>query len=264
DGGTDMTDDILFERKIAKGMKNIADSAYPDEDSFDRIVSQLNAHSGAAKTRFKGRKITKAVAAAIAACVLIGGTSAYAGSTLVSIYSSSRSGYDYTKYSDLESAEDKAKIDISAPESFSNGYRFDGITLTNNYKENGEGKESNRSTGIDVTYKNDTGSELTLSTAATDADPVSAYQAKKDTADGMLYYLKTEQHFVPDDYKPTAAELKKDAEDPFYSISYGADTAETDYISHVKFVKDGIYYDLYGFNTSLTSDEMFEMAEEIL
>lgn len=257
-----MKDDILFDQKITEALNSLAGSVVPADDDFNKIFSRTNTDTVSVKTNLKRRRTVKA-AAAIAVCVLAGGTSVYAGNALTSKYKSSVSGYDYTSYTDMDAAEKKAGYDISAPDSLSYGFEFDGITLTTDSEEYGDGKRSEKSRGINVTYKNDSGNELTLSTESSGDDLPVNYQQKKETAYGTLYYSKIEQYFVPADYEPTADEIEKDEEDPFYEISYGADTAETDYISHVEFVKNGIGYDLYAFNTDLSSDQMFELAEEI-
>ena len=70
--------------------------------------------------------------------------------------------------------------------------------------------------------------------------------------------------FVPADYVPTEEEKERDQNDPDFSISYGSDEKETLIYRGVTFRKEGLQYDLYAMNTDLSSEEMMDMAAEIV
>lgn len=49
-----------------------------------------------------------------------------------------------------------------------------------------------------------------------------------------------------------------------YFIAYGSDKVEIQKSAAVEWTKNGIRYQLIGFDLSLSADEMFDMAEEVM
>ena len=68
---------------------------------------------------------------------------------------------------------------------------------------------------------------------------------------------------MPPDYEPTE-EDKKAMESGRLQIGYGSAEIETSQYSRVVWVKDGIRYELMGFNVSLNDVEMLQMAQEMV
>ena len=74
-------------------------------------------------------------------------------------------------------------------------------------------------------------------------------------------------NFAPDfekDRIQTDEEKDRDANDPHFFISDGSDERETRMSSTVSFVMDDVYYCILSFDTSMSTDEMMDMAEEII
>ena len=65
---------------------------------------------------------------------------------------------------------------------------------------------------------------------------------------------------------PTEEEKERDQNDPGFSISYGADEDEKETLIYrgVTFRKEELQYVLYAMNTDLSSEEMMDMAAEIV
>ena len=49
-----------------------------------------------------------------------------------------------------------------------------------------------------------------------------------------------------------------------YNISVGTDQVEIQRVTHVMWKKNGISYDLFGYDLDLSAEEMLDMAEEVL
>lgn len=81
--------------------------------------------------------------------------------------------------------------------------------------------------------------------------------------DITLYYDSTTYKFVPADYELTQ-EDKVNQEKENYCISYGSDQVEIQKAVVVDWMKNGIRYQLIGFDLNVSADEMFDMAEEIM
>ncbi|WP_035765370.1 hypothetical protein [Butyrivibrio sp. NC2002] len=52
--------------------------------------------------------------------------------------------------------------------------------------------------------------------------------------------------------------------DMILRISYGSDQEETQMITNLSFDVDGVHYCLMTFDTTLTVDDLFDMAEELI
>jgi len=52
--------------------------------------------------------------------------------------------------------------------------------------------------------------------------------------------------------------------DDHFFISYGSDQEETQMITNLSFDVDGVHYCLMTFDTTLTVDDLFDMAEELI
>ena len=81
-----------------------------------------------------------------------------------------------------------------------------------------------------------------------------------------LYYSRDEYLFLPvsGEDQVTEEERKREEEDPHFYISYGSDEREIKHPSFVTFVMDDVMYCMLSFDTNMTSEEMLDMAEEII
>ncbi len=78
-----------------------------------------------------------------------------------------------------------------------------------------------------------------------------------------LTFHDTAFMFVPPDYEPTEEEKQAEANGEIV-ISYGADEVEHRQFQSVQWEKDGVSYDLYGYETGLDAQTMFGLAAEII
>lgn len=69
--------------------------------------------------------------------------------------------------------------------------------------------------------------------------------------------------YVPSDYEPTAADETAQAEGSML-LAWGSDEIEESSCTNVVWQEDGVYYQLFGMDVSLTADELLAMAAEIV
>lgn len=159
------------------------------------------------------------------------------------------------------------------PESFSNGYTMKSISITDIVDYTEDGEKRNPGKGMSFVYQQDgensDAEEVNLSVSKVRdsyGDPAENSMETRE-ADGVsLFYKENECMFVPADYVPTEEEKERDQNDPGFSISYGADEDEKETLIYrgVTFRKEGLQYVLYAMNTDLSSEEMMDMAAEIV
>ena len=92
---------------------------------------------------------------------------------------------------------------------------------------------------------------------------IGEYDRTLETGGITMGYTSSMYKAVPPDYEPTE-EDKKAMESGRLQIGYGSAEIETSQYSRVVWVKDGIRYELMGFNVSLNADEMLQMAQEMV
>ena len=258
-----------FDQEIRNALKTAADHVDVSSRCKDRIDAQINCaeamQSNGGSGHMKRWNWKKAVIAAVACCMLIGGT-VFAAGKIVSIYSHSQSGYEITDYTGISKFEKDTGIEAEHVEVFTNGFRFDGANIVESEGNDEQGNTVSSWEEIMLTYVDDTGRTVSI-----DMEPYAVLNQdlSKDTleertvADISVYYNQVEYHLVPADYEATSEELERKESDPHYTISYGIDEERTEISSDVCFEMDGIKYLLLTFD-DVSADELYSMAEEII
>lgn len=87
--------------------------------------------------------------------------------------------------------------------------------------------------------------------------------ATRVCGDITVYYDSITNKQVPPDYVMTEEDKAGEAKGDFY-ISVGSQEVETHQNQSVTWDKDGVRYQILGFDLNLGAEEMFDMAEEII
>ncbi len=217
----------------------------------------------------KGIKAGKAVIIA-AACVMIFGVTAAAAGIASVVVSHNRLGSRTDDFGKLSELEEKVGLNVTAVDSFSNGYIFDHMEIQDSTEQDENGNDLESYSGIDLQYVKEGSPEVWIN-----MDPARMYdesyeadkaQETREVNGVKLYYSCDEYLFLPatEEDLATEEEHKREEEDPHFFISYGSDERETSFVSSVFFIMDGVTYDLMSFDTNMTSEEMLDMAEEII
>lgn len=261
----------LFDNQIKIGLQEQASlfqSTTDTDITFEKVMldaeerkkqHSLHQERGINMKRFT---IKKAIIATVAA-VMVLGTLTVASGGVKYIASHSSAIPDYTKYADLSTAENSVGVTTNAPESFSNGYRFGGITIVKREYENEEHNTIDSFRSISILYKNGT-DKLTY---IVDPRPVSA-KYKSNSTDSMeengitYYYNELHNKWVPGNYQPTAEE-RAQVEAGTLNIGYGADEISYSDSKSITWEKDGNKFELFCMDVDLSKEALIKMALEI-
>lgn len=209
--------------------------------------------------------LKRAAVIAMAATLMVG-TVCFAASKVASIVSTSRSGYEYTEFSDLYKAEKEIGVKSYAPESFKNGYEFGGIRVINTQTidENGEQVQSYKE--LDVSYeKEDEVVDLQVfpnKEIYSEIDPEDMFERN-----GISFsYIEMLNKFVPEDYEPTKQDMK-DMEEGKINMAYSDEEEISEVVSReLSWSHEGKVYTLFlmGDEPSLEKQDLLNMALEVI
>lgn len=147
-----------------------------------------------------------------------------------------------------------AKLDYTPKyvQSFDNGFLFAAADVTDNQ--------------LWLNYENpQTGEKLTCyaHTAAEEAQANPATLLEQQEGDVLLSYWSVDYKFVPADYQQTAEEAAAVAAGSL-QMAWGSDEIQEQQLQSVVWQDGGVYYSLSGMDLSLTADELFAMAAQII
>lgn len=207
-------------------------------------------------------RLRKIVIAASAAAVLVCG-SAVAGN----IYIASREGESstkpiYTSVADRDQIYRDFGFYAELPESFSNGYAFEGGYKGSARDISDEGTVVNSFSTLTCEYSNGS-DQITLNINAEGYDEYSGADEIIDYNGCKLYYSSDMYKSVPGDYVMTEQD-NEDKASGKYIFSYGTDKVEITEFRYIGWDYNGTSYSLFGHDTALTKEELASMAEELI
>jgi hypothetical protein len=166
----------------------------------------------------------------------------------------------------LSKLEEKAGIDITAVESFSNGYIFKRMEVEEAKTQDKEGNDLRHFNEISVDYEKEGGPDMYFHTYPAEmyGEAPEGDTAVKEIEGITVYYNYSEYLNLPVDEEPSQEEREREANERNFFISIGSDERYTSYTNSVNFEIDGISYCLLSFDVEMTADELFDMAEEII
>lgn len=219
----------------------------------------------------EGKKVVsmkKMVIGVAAACLLVSGV-CFAGKTAYFVTSGAAYS-EWDSYEDLDKMEEKLGLEIDSVETFANGYSFAGAHMdTTKAMDEGHNKLYDFKE-LDFEYEKEGAAGLSLymhrvldegETAKT-PDLTRTVTLEDGTEITVRYDVYTYK-FVPEDYELTEEDKANEERDDYY-ISVGTEEVEIKQASHATWDKDGVYYNLMGFDVELGGEEMLDMAEEII
>ena len=236
----------------------------PEIDPKDTVFS-CSPHGKGQIMNFQ--KVIKKAAVVLAAVLLLT-TTAYAADFMNIKSLATTGGKEYLSeaYKDMDKAMKKAGFEITAPESFENGYCFQTVRVgeTGAYDENN--KELFTYKDLVVFYKSPAGATLSLFTHV-DREELSQGRREPDmtrmVGEVQVEYRLDHYKFVPEDYELTP-EDKAMLEQPGYYLSYGSDTVIEQDNHSLTWVKDGVNYHILDSGAKENPDTLFAMAEELI
>ncbi len=205
----------------------------------------------------------KKIVVLVAACLLVSGITVVAGKT-ARIGVQGSAAPEYTDYAELGKAEEKLGYTVDSVEQFTNGYSFAGVRINELKAYGEENNELYTIPAMQITYTKD-GKDMGLYIQQRVEEVVIAKQpnAVRTCGDISVRVDEYTYKFVPASYELTEEDKVNEQKDDYF-ISYGSDDIEIRKAVDVRWEKDGLYYELIGFDLDMDGEEALDMAEEIL
>lgn len=243
--------------KFEETYKNIVDNLQPSSELIDR----LEIHEEARIMKFNKKKM---VVVAAVACMGFS-TTAFAASHIATYRSWSNPEEEIYDYSTAVTKSDELGSGLTIPQSFTNGYTFDsantmgvqGLDENDNVMVSGE--------DFTADYIKDGMPEIHMFINQIYEEQEEGYYAiESKVIDNVEVFLNQATYkFVPAGYELTE-EDEQNLNDPHYEISCGTDQVEVMTYNGISFELNSKYYSMFAWDSEMTADEWYQMAEELL
>ena len=258
------------DKKIAEWFREEADRISIPADmktEIDRRISDAERSGYMMKNR--KRFNAKRVVLAVAAVALIGSVTAVAAGRLAASSSHSSMLDQVNNYSALAEVKEEVGFDFPSVEEFSNGFVFDFAVPvdSSDYDEDGNVLSDYKKVSLAYTdgaqqvwaYISQVRPYEEGTTGGLGSTPV--WQGEKDGI--SLTVTKTVHKFVPPDYEKTQEDIQAEQEGSLV-FAYGSSEVEINVSYSCIFEKDGLSYDLLGFDLTMEPEELAQMAAELV
>ncbi|WP_026510912.1 hypothetical protein [Butyrivibrio sp. LC3010] len=248
-------------KEYIESMRLIKLSDYKKE----KMISDLTKISPIRKEgTMKKRMGVKKTAIIAAACVAVFGILGFAYKMAGGIVSHSIRD-QYRNFSDLAKLEEEAGIDVKALDAYESGYTFRSMSI-NNITSYDDNNEATKYKGISISYEKEGLSKpigLYMESSIYASDGKMDYIECRNIDGVDVYYKLTQYKWVPSDYELTD-EDKKRMDEGSLQISVGSQKVSETTVTNLTWTLDGVYYDIVYTEGAIPSDELYEIAEEII
>lgn len=250
---------MMNEEKIDQLLQQALSPVIPDEKLNQRLKREMEGK------KMKKFMIKKVILIAAACCLMLG-TVSIASSGIVSYVTSHSKAYGEKDFTKLAELEKEAGFSIKALETFTNGYAFSQMMITDNTDHDENGNALSHYKGISLNYEK-SGEDKLFIDVEQEANVHSANEREPDQTMmigdiEVKYYLDTYK-WVPADYELTEAD-KINMEKDNYNISYGTDKVSENFVSSVNWVQNGIWYSIMNIYDKTEPEVLLEMAQELI
>lgn len=254
------------DERITRWFLEEADQIPVPTDLKTKIDRQLD---NAERSKYMKKFSAKKVVLAVAAVALIGSVTAAAVGRLASSASHSYLNEQVKDYSALAEVEAKVGFEFPSVEEFSNGFRFASAIPVDSSDYDEDGNVLSSYKGVDLTYTDGT-QDVTAYIY-----PSRTYEGETAGAPGVtpvwegekggisLTVTRTVHKFVPADYEMTEEDIQAEQEGSLV-FAYGSSEVEETVSYNCRFDKDGLSYELLGFDLTMEPEQLAEMAAELV
>lgn len=252
-----------FEQNIKKALEIECQDVAASQTLKEKIDEEIWNNQKEAEA-MKHLSVKKLIIGVAAVCLLVGGGT-YAAGHASYLVSHSYLGDAYTGYDEMDAAQKELGYEVDTVETFSNGYSFTNMSVDDVTGKDDDGNAVYSYKEMMINYDKAGSSSIYLSICR----PVEAYVGEKtpdataECGDITLYYNEYTYKFVPPDYELTEEDKANEEKDNYY-ISYGSSEVQIKKSQGVTWEKDGVSYNLAGFELNLSAEEMFDMAEQVI
>lgn len=249
-----------YELMIQRTLQNEAKSVNPTIGLKSRIDQVLESEGEGTVTYMKHFSMKKMVIA-IAVIGLLGSTACFAAGKITSL-TGGNDGEKYTDFSKIDNLREELGYDVKVKESYENGFTFKDMILQEVIGNDDEGNAVASYNELGISYEKENEILNVGICKPLPEEPRTAKQTEEYQGIEISYYNDTYK-FVPEDYELTAEDIENEKKDNYY-ISYGSDEVQLNQMSHVNWTDNGIHYSIMGTDTSLSVEDMIQMAEEMI
>lgn len=236
--------------------KDIIDDLQPSQDFTERLLKSEEGRL----MKFNKRK--KVVLVAVACMVM--GTTVFAAGRIASYRSSSDPGKEMYSYSEAASKTEELGSELTIPETFSNGYAFKSANTMDVEGIDDNGNKVARSTDFTANYVKEGNEPVYMFINRAFEDDEKPYVIDEKSINGINVCLNHASYkFVPEGYELTDEDVKN-MEDSHYELSYGTPEIIEQNYDGISFELNGKSYSMFSWDSNLTADEWYEMAEDWL
>lgn len=228
-----------------------------------KIDEQIKKSNQREKGIMKKWHLNKKVAIAIAIAVFAS-TACFAAGKAVGVVSVGHPDWLCYSYDKLDKAEKKLGFNVQAIEEFSNGYKFENIDVCQNKELDENDNVVGKYQEADMKYVKEGKPNVSIYVEKTkNNNDTREPNATRTYAENTLAYYLTHYKSVPVDYELTE-EDQANLEREDYQIGVGSDEVEENQVHSVHWEMGELSYNLMVFDTDMTSDELFDMAQEVI
>ncbi|MDE5938236.1 MAG: hypothetical protein K2H37_04070 [Lachnospiraceae bacterium] len=253
----------VWEEKIKDVLALECDSITASRALKDRIDEKILESEKEAEN-MKHLSVKKLVVGVAAVCLLVSGGVAAAGHAV------SLSSHHYLQnacrdFGKLPEMEQELGYAVDVVEKFSNGYRFESMSVDDVQGKDAESNVVYTFKSMMIEYGKSGEEDICLIIEKPVEMPASEEtpDATRVCGDITAYYDMITNKQVPPDYVLTEEDKAGEARGDCY-ISVGSAKVEVHQSHTVTWDKDGIRYQLLGFDLNIGAEEMLDMAEEII
>lgn len=249
-----------LEEQINRTLRQQAESIQVTSADAERMKGSVHRKIEEEK-RMRRWSAKKVMITAAAVCVF-GSITAVAAGRITSSVSHSSHNDDFT-YDKLGEMETKLGIVTKAPETFSNGYRFStGVPVERSgMDEAGNVLESGND--FSLNYKKSGMPDIYISVQKSSMYENEQWPQTFDHNGIAVGYSADQYRFVPPDYQITEEEQARVDAGELY-VSYGSQEIEDEIIKNVHWEDEGIQYYISATDSSLSAEDLVQMAGEII
>lgn len=236
--------------------KDVVDELQPSADFINSVMKSKEAKH----MKFNKKKT---LVVALASCMIFG-TTVFAAGKIVGYHSWSDPSDAIVDYSEAQDAATGLGISDGIPQAFSNGYTYVSANVTNVEGVDDAGNAVAKGESLYANYDKENCSTINLF-----IDPIFEEQDESYAVDSKMigdtevYFNQATYKFVPPNYELTE-EDEANLEDPHFEISYGADEVSVTKYTGVSFAKGDKYYNMFAWDSDMSVNEWYAMAEELL
>ncbi len=230
-----------------------------------RVKNQIRTQSmgGGVKMRKLG---IKKIIVVTAVCCLLFSTVVIAATGIIKYSVSHSINGEYSEYTDISKAEERAGINIKAIEKFNNGYSFKEAGVVQSEDRGENDLVVNKYNEIKIAYTKFGEDMIALYAMPEQFFTINEPEKadSKTVIEGVdIYYFVTPYKWVTPDYELSEEDIRRQEEEGL-QISVGAGKNHETQVCNCMWVQDGVGYDMLCTQSAIPADVMLGMAAEII